>query len=276
MSNNIPRMKRAFDLVVGLLMIFLLLPVLAVSAICLLITEGRPAFYISRRRIDQGPARKIIKFRTMRRDADRVANRDTVPLNGTRFLNLPHDSPLYTPVGRFIERAMLTEMPQLVHVLQGRLSVIGNRPLPDNVVLALTEAFPQTEQRFLVRCGLTGPVQLVGRDNLSDEARLEIEIAYCEAVLRSYSVKLDLLILLYTVFGGLMGRFRLTHEEVLALIRRHSGSPVPVPTPEHRPPPIDLGVPLAAPEGRHFATELPARRPASVRKKLAVRQEGAR
>ena len=275
MSNDIPRMKRAFDLVVGLSMVLLLLPILAVSAICLLMAEGRPVFYISRRRVDKGPAQTIIKFRTMRRNADRVANRDTVPVNETRFLNLPHDSPLYTPIGRIIERAMLTEMPQLVHVLQGRLSVIGNRPLPDNVVLALSEAFPQTEQRFLVRCGLTGPVQLVGRDKLSDAARLEVEIAYCEAVLRSYSVKLDLLILIYTVFGGLMGRFRLTHEGVLALIRRHSGSPVPAPTPEHRPPPIDIGVPLAAPEGGCLATGLPARRLVSVREELAVRQEGA-
>jgi len=260
MSNGMPRMKRAFDLVVGLCMALVLLPILAVSAICLIVTEGRPVFYVSRRRVDQGPAQRIIKFRTMRRDANRIANRNTVPLNGTRFLNLPHDSPLYTPIGRFIERAMLTEMPQLLHVLQGRLSIIGNRPLPDNVVLSLLEAFPQTERRFLVRCGLTGPVQLVGRDNLSDADRLEIEIAYCEAVLRSYSVTLDLLILFYTVFGGLMYRFRLTPEGVLALIRRHSGSPVTV----------------TMPERRRFPTELPATRLTAVGEEMAGRREGAR
>lgn len=127
---------------------------------------------------------------------------------------------------------MLTEMPQLLHVLQGRLSLIGNRPLPDNVVLSLSDAFPQTEQRFLVRGGLTGPVQLVGRDNLSDAARLEIEIAYCEAVLQSYSMKLDLLILSYTVLGGLTSRFRLSPEEVLALIRRHGAPAVAEPVAE--------------------------------------------
>jgi lipopolysaccharide/colanic/teichoic acid biosynthesis glycosyltransferase len=275
MSNGMPRIKRAFDLVIGSSMAIVLLPILSVSAICILIAEGRPIFYASHRRVDRSPAQKIIKFRTMRRDADRIANRDTVPVNGQRFLNLPHDSPLYTPIGRFIERTMLTEMPQLLHVLQGRLSVIGNRPLPDNVVQSLSEAFPQTERRFLVRCGLTGPVQLIGRDSLCDAARLEIEIAYCEAVLRSYSVRLDLLVLLYTVLGGLMSRFRLTHEGVMALIRRHSGSPVSVPTLERHFTRVDPEVPVAPPGGRHFPSRLPNRPQVSVREKMIVRRKGA-
>jgi lipopolysaccharide/colanic/teichoic acid biosynthesis glycosyltransferase len=233
MREGIPRKKRAFDLVVGLLMALSLLPVLSVLAVCLLLAEGRPIFYRSRRRAGPGPARDIIKFRTMRRDADRIANRDTLPIDGTRFLNLPRDSPLYTPVGRLIEQLMMTEMPQLLHVLQGRMSIIGNRPLPDNVVRSLSEAYPQTEGRFLVRSGLTGPVQLVGRDKLSDAARLEIEIVYCETVLRSYSVTLDLLILIYTVFGGLMPRFQRTPEGVLALLRRHGGRALQYPVALH-------------------------------------------
>lgn len=89
MSDRIPKQKRAFDLAVGLAMALALLPVVAVLALCLLVREGRPVFYVSRRRADRGPAQKIIKFRTMRRDADRIANRDTLPVSGTRFLNLP-------------------------------------------------------------------------------------------------------------------------------------------------------------------------------------------
>src|SRR5262245_38811335 len=103
MSYPIPWSKRAFDVCVGLIMALSLLPVLSVLVICLLITEGPPVFYVSRRRVDMGPAKKVIKFRTMRRDADRIVNRDTVPVDGTRFLNLPIDSPLYTAVGRFAE-----------------------------------------------------------------------------------------------------------------------------------------------------------------------------
>lgn len=220
MNQTIPRAKRAFDIVAGSLMTLFLLPLLMVLAIGIAILEGRPVFYISQRRLNSGPPEPVMKFRTMRRDADRIANRDTVQVSSTRFLNLPVTSPLYTSIGRFIERFMLTEMPQLLHVLQGRMSIVGNRPLPENVVASLREEFSYVEQRFLTPGGLTGPVQLVGRDFLTDEQRLEIEISYCHAVLNHYSVMLDLNILAMTIVGGLCARARLTPDEALAMIAR--------------------------------------------------------
>lgn len=207
-------------------MLLALLPLLLLLAGAILVLEGRPILYVSRRRLNSGPAEPIFKFRTMRRDAERIANRDTVPIVATRFLNLPITSPLYTPIGRVIERLMLTEMPQLLHVLAGRMSVVGNRPLPDNVVASLREEFPQVEDRFLTPGGLTGPVQLVGRDLLGDAQRLEIEIAYCNAVLRNYSPLLDLRILAFTVLAGFSERARFTGEEVLELIARHGERPI--------------------------------------------------
>jgi lipopolysaccharide/colanic/teichoic acid biosynthesis glycosyltransferase len=159
----------------------------------------------------------------MRRDADKIANRDTVPVVGVRFLNLPITSPLYTPVGRLIERLMLTEMPQLLDVLRGRMSLIGNRPLPDRVVASLQEEFSHVEDRFLVPCGLTGPVQLVGRDFVSDADRLQIEATYCHAVQNAYSIVLDARILLYTVLGALSSRFRFTPAQVLELLAYPGG-----------------------------------------------------
>lgn len=221
MAYPVPRMKRVFDLASSIVMAACLLPVLIVMMFAVLVTEGRPVFYTSLRRAGRGAPVPIVKFRTMRRDADKIANRDTVPVSRTRFLNLPPNSPLYTPIGRFIERTMLTEMPQLLHIFQGRLSMIGNRPLPSNVVASLREQFPHVEDRFLMPCGLTGPVQLIGRDSLSDADRLEIEIAYCEAVARSYSAMLDLRILVYTVLGGLLPRFRMTQAGVLSMLREH-------------------------------------------------------
>nr|WP_272876142.1 sugar transferase [Neoroseomonas soli] len=234
-------MKRAFDLLVGGSMLLALLPLLLLMAAGIGVLEGRPVLYVSRRRLNSGPAEPIVKFRTMRRDADRIANRDTVPIVSTRFLNLPITSPLYTPIGRVIERLMLTEMPQLLHVLAGRMSVVGNRPLPDNVVASLGEEFPQVEDRFLTPGGLTGPVQLVGRDLLSDQQRLAIEIAYCDAVLRNYSPLLDLRILAYTVLAGFSESARFTSEEVLDLLARHGARLV------REAPPRRLGKP-AAPE----------------------------
>lgn len=224
MSRHFPGRKRAFDVCLGLIMLIWLMPFMLMLGLAVLVLEGRPVLYVSRRRVGPGSPERIVKFRTMRRDADRIANRETIPVTETRFLNLSVNSPLYTSIGRFIERAMMTEMPQLLHVLQGRLSLIGNRPLPENVFQSLLETFPQAERRFLLPCGLTGPVQLVGRDSLSDAERLELEIAYCEAVLHAYSIELDLRILAYTVLGGVSRRFRLKPAEVLALIHSHAAA----------------------------------------------------
>src|SRR3546814_4067085 len=78
----------------------------------------------------------VVNFRTVVRNAAQIANRETVSVEeaGTRFLNISADSPLYTRIGRLLEKVALTELPQFTHVLRGQMSVIGNRPLPQNVM----------------------------------------------------------------------------------------------------------------------------------------------
>jgi lipopolysaccharide/colanic/teichoic acid biosynthesis glycosyltransferase len=200
------------------------LPLLAVCAIAIWISEGRPLFYISTRRVFRSRTWRLIKLRTMVRNADKIVNRETIPIRQSRFLNLPHDHPLYTPVGRIIERFHLTELPQFFHVLRGHMSVVGNRPLPENVIRALRDEFPWAEARFLTPAGLTGPVQLIGRDAISDEARLILEIEYCLGCLNSYSAWLDLRILWYTFLIALRLRRPMTIDEVGGLMRRHRPS----------------------------------------------------
>jgi lipopolysaccharide/colanic/teichoic acid biosynthesis glycosyltransferase len=217
-----PVQKRIFDLVVIGLLAVVLLPVLTCCALAIYLLDGRPIFYFSKRRIYRQHTTTVVKFRTMRRDAERIANRDTVPITSTRFLNLPIDSPLYTLPGRWIERLMLTELPQLYHVLQGQMSLVGNRPLPENVIASLREMHPHVEQRFGMPAGLTGPTQLVGRDAISDAQRLRLEIAYCQAVKNSYSIWLDMRILFHTVLVGLIPGHRFTPEQVLSLVSRAS------------------------------------------------------
>ena len=209
-----------FDLLMAGALIAFLMPTLLLCALAILILEGRPVIYVSRRRVYREHSIALPKFRTMRRDAERIANRDTVPVSTTRFLNIPKDSPLYTRIGGLIERLMLTELPQLVEVLRGRMSLVGNRPLPENVIDALREDHPEVEGRFLVPAGLTGPVQLVGRDFISDGDRLRIEIAYCCSVAQSYSVLLDCKILFYTVVVGFLSNRRFTPEQALQLVTR--------------------------------------------------------
>jgi len=222
-TNRFPAPKRAFDIVVGLGMGVAILPLMLLVAAAIALLEGRPVLYVSRRRLDGEGPKPVLKFRTMRRDAERIANRDSVPVIGTRFLNLPIGSPLYTRIGRLIELLMLTEMPQLLHVLAGRMTIVGNRPLPENVVASLREEFPEVEERFAVRGGLTGPVQLVGREYISDAARIDIEIAYCRTVLTAYSPLLDLRILAATVTTGFWPGNRYTPADVMDLLQRHGG-----------------------------------------------------
>jgi lipopolysaccharide/colanic/teichoic acid biosynthesis glycosyltransferase len=217
--------KRALDLTLTVLGAIAWVPVVLVGAALVLVTSGRPVFYRSNRRVSTGRLMKVVKFRTMVKNADKIANRETLPVNSVRFLNIPSDSPLYTRAGRLLERCGITELPQFVHVLTGRMSIVGNRPLPDNVLDCLREEYSYADDRFLTPAGLTGPAQLVGRDALTDDERLRLESAYCRACVHSYSVWLDLSILIYTVLivAGVKKGF--DYQGVLDFIDRRSKTP---------------------------------------------------
>jgi len=218
-----PYKKRAFDIGICLATVWLWLPVLAVCALLNLILNGRPVFYVSKRRIDSSRVVSILKFRAMIRNAALVANRDTIPVRDKIFFNIPPDSALYTSLGRIFEKCCLTELPQVLHVLSGQMSIIGNRPLPENVTSKLQSRYPYAGDRFLVKGGLTGPVQLVGRDRLCDADRLRLEIRYCKLCAESHSTTLDFLILLNTVLIGARLRQPLSLAQVEHLMERHSG-----------------------------------------------------
>lgn len=215
--------KRAFDVLLTLAASVVLLPVLAVSCLAILVFSGRPVFYVSKRRVDQQRIISMAKLRTMVRNADKIANRDTVPVavSGTRFLNISADSPLYTRVGRIVEKCQFTELPQVFLVLSGKLSIVGSRPLPENVVNSLREEHDNVDDRFATRAGLTGPVQLVGRENLSDADRLRLEGYYCRVARDSYAVRMDLKILLHTVLTAARLSKGKTVAEVEMLLRRY-------------------------------------------------------
>jgi lipopolysaccharide/colanic/teichoic acid biosynthesis glycosyltransferase len=220
---SLPIGKRLFDIVVTVASSVVWFPVLCGCALAILLREGRPVVYVSRRRFYLDEATGIPKLRTMVRNAQQIANRDTVPIEGVRFLNIPLESELYTPIGRFVERFQFTELPQLFLVLLGKMTLVGNRPLPENVVRALRIEYPHCEERFMLPGGMTGPMQLVGREFLTDPDRLALEIDYCHACVADYSPRLDFMILLLTVLIHLKFIPPFTVEEVRALMRRYSG-----------------------------------------------------
>jgi lipopolysaccharide/colanic/teichoic acid biosynthesis glycosyltransferase len=209
--------KRSFDLFVTIVASVAWIPALLLTALVMLLREGRPIFYVSPRIVGPGKVRRVVKFRTMVRDAERVYNRATVPVanDGVRFLNLPPESPLYTRTGRIIERIAFTELPQLLLVLRGDMSLVGSRPLPESVTESLRERHPRVDERLRTPAGMTGPVQLIGRERLSDDERLDLEATYCRIAARSATWTLDFLILLYTVLAAL----RLKHPMTVAQVR---------------------------------------------------------
>jgi len=156
----------------------------------------------------------------MVRDAEKILNRNTIPICKQRFLNIPADSPVYTSFGRLVERVNFTEIPQFFHVLFGQMTLVGNRPLPENVIDAIREKHPLVEYRFHSPCGMTGPVQLVGRDALDDADRLTLEIEYCWLSLTSYSFRLDFALLLQTILIASKLTRPKSAQEVMALMRR--------------------------------------------------------
>jgi lipopolysaccharide/colanic/teichoic acid biosynthesis glycosyltransferase len=215
------RKKRVFDCTIAIVTAPVWLPVLAICALLILVLEGRPIFYVSQRQIGPGRVRPVLKFRTMHRNADKLFNRDSIPVTDTRFLNVPREAAVYTGIGRVIERLALTEIPQLLHVVTGDMSLIGSRPLPVRVMEMLREANPAASDRFLTKAGLTGPVQLVGRDHISDADRLLLEIDYCRiATSADYRIRLDLWLLYYTVAAVIGARDLLSPAAVRAHMHR--------------------------------------------------------
>lgn len=143
-----------------------------------------------------------------------------VPIAGRRALNMPGRLTALHAVGRVVERLGLTELPQLWAVDRDRLSLVGNRPPPVDVVEALRAAHPDADDRFAAPCGLAGPVQLVGRDHLSDGERLALEAAYATAVARRYRVRLDVAVRWRTALVTVAPGRRLTLDEAHGVLDR--------------------------------------------------------
>jgi Undecaprenyl-phosphate galactose phosphotransferase WbaP len=188
--------KRAGDIVFSLLVLSLGSPLFLLLALLVKLSSRGSVFY-SQRRIGRGyRGFGCLKFRTMRKDADRVlasvlAANPELKAEFERDFKLKND-PRITPIGKFLRRSSLDELPQFINVLKGQMSVVGPRP----IVWDELERYGRAMDEVLsVRPGLTGLWQVSGRNNLSYDTRVRLDLRYA----RSRSFWLDLRIILRTV-----------------------------------------------------------------------------
>ena len=171
------KVKRTFHILISVLLLVILTPVLICVAIALFILEGRPLFFVSTRYIGLNRPVRIIKFRTMVRDAQSPKYKLKERFMRDGFLDIPTNCEVYTPIGRILERLQIVELPQLINVIKDGMSLVGNRPLPKEN-LELLSQFPEWEKRFRAPSGITGVSQIVGKLNLTPRQRLDLEASY--------------------------------------------------------------------------------------------------
>jgi exopolysaccharide biosynthesis polyprenyl glycosylphosphotransferase len=179
--------KRAFDLAVSALALVLLSPALLGIGLAIALTSGRPILYRQTRMGHDGRVFDMLKFRSMRRDAEAT---------GVGWTQA--NDPRRTRVGRWLRRFDLDELPQLVNVLRGEMSLVGPRPERPAYIESFRREMPGYMLRHKVRAGMTGWAQVHGwRGDTSIQERLEHDLYY----IQKWSFWLDLRILAMTLLG---------------------------------------------------------------------------
>ncbi|MBY6277953.1 sugar transferase [Symbiobacterium thermophilum] len=178
-------LKRLFDLVVAGCLVVLFSPAFVLVPLAIMLESGRPVLYRQTRVGEGGRLFELYKFRSMVVDAER----ETGPV-----VAVPGDARV-TRVGRVLRLTRLDELPQLFNVLKGDMSLVGPRPERPELVEQIAEEQPNFRLRELVRPGLTGLAQVMGRYLTSPDDKLRYDLAY----IASYSPWMDVRILLWTV-----------------------------------------------------------------------------
>jgi exopolysaccharide biosynthesis polyprenyl glycosylphosphotransferase len=191
--------KRALDIIVSALALIILSPLFALIALAIRLTSRGPVFFLSSRvGLGQRPF-TLIKFRTMHKDANALQQELEEMNEADGAIFKIRDDPRVTQVGRVLRRTGLDELPQLINVLRGQMSLVGPRPLPirDNHLLE-----DWHKRRHVVLPGLTGPWQISGRSRLSFEKMIELDFGYID----TWSFRTDLKIIARTIWFLLGGR----------------------------------------------------------------------
>lgn len=198
---KIPLSKRIFDICVSSFVLLLISPLLLLIALLIRLESKGPVFYFSKR-VGMGcQVFDFIKFRSMSNDADKKVS-ELSHLNqysngaeqDITFFKINND-PRVTKIGRLLRKTSLDEMPQLINVLKGDMSLVGNRPLPLYEAEKLTK--DQCAKRFLAPAGMTGLWQVSrrGKSDMSVDERIDLDVEYAN----KYSLWFDLKIIARTI-----------------------------------------------------------------------------
>ena len=160
--------KRTLDIVISILALIILSPVLLITAIAVK-SDGGPAFYKQVRLTKDGKEFKILKFRSMRVDAEK---------DGVARLSTGDKDDRITKVGHFIRKCRLDELPQLFNILKGDLSIVGPRPERPEIAEQYYKELPEFELRLQAKAGLTGYAQVYGKYNTTPYDKLQMDLIY--------------------------------------------------------------------------------------------------
>jgi exopolysaccharide biosynthesis polyprenyl glycosylphosphotransferase len=186
-------LKRAFDLLVGTICLLIALPPMIVIAFVVKLTSPGQVFYPQRRMGFDGQEFTLVKFRTMRPDAEA----HTGPVWADR------DDPRRTRVGAFLRRTSLDELPNLFNVLAGHMSLVGPRPERPEFIAKFKNEIPRYMLRHKMKAGLTGYAQVKGlRGRTSLRKRIQHDLHY----INNWSLGLDLRILARTLTGAWLSK----------------------------------------------------------------------
>lgn len=177
--------KRLIDIVCSLILIIISSPFMLITAILVKAYDGGPVLYKQIRCTKDMQEFKILKFRSMRTDAEK---------DGVARLAQKNDSRI-TPIGKFIRKVRLDELPQLFNILKGEMSFIGPRPERPEIIKQYEEDMPEFVFRTKVKAGLAGYAQVYGKYNTTPYDKLKLDLFYIE----NYSVWLDLKLMLLTL-----------------------------------------------------------------------------
>ena len=177
--------KRVLDILISLTALILASPIMIITAICIKAYDGGPVFYTQERTTFRGKKFWIIKFRSMIENAE---------VDG-KSRPATDDDDRITPVGKFIRKTRIDELPQFINILKGDMSVVGPRPERVEHMEKYAEVVPEFDYRLKVKGGLTGYAQVYGKYNTTALDKLKLDLIY----IVNYSLLLDIQIFFETV-----------------------------------------------------------------------------